>query len=98
MASFTEPYGPADQIKYICEQSRKEVNETIFGQVIFSIKAGRIFKVEVNKSIKLDSKILNEGREAQSSFKNHDYSKYKENNSEEREIVDVDGNRYPSVI
>lgn len=97
MASFVEPYGPADQIKYVCDQSRREVNEILFGQVVFSVKGGRIFKVEVNKSIKLDSKILDESRSAMDSFKSHDYSKFKREDGE-REVVDADGNKYPSVI
>lgn len=95
--AFTEPYGPADQIKYICEQSRKEINQTLFGEVTFSVKAGRIFKVQVNRSIKLDDKILNESREAMGDFKNHDYTRYKDKPAE-REIIDEDGTKYPSVI
>lgn len=94
MPSFVEPYGPADQMRYICDQSRKEVNEILFGQIIFSVKGGRIFKVEVNKSIKLDNKILNESRDAMDSFKSHDYSKYKKEEGE-REVTDAEGNRFP---
>lgn len=95
--SFTEPYGPADQIKYICDQSRKEINQTLFGEVTFSVKAGRIFKVQVNRSIKLDDKILSESREAMGDFKSHDYTRYKDKPAE-REVIDEDGNKYPSVI
>lgn len=97
--NFNRSYGPADQIKYIAEKSREELNQCLFGQIEFVIKAGRIFRVNLNRSLKLDDKILSESREASDAFKNHDYSSFnKKNDKEERMVTDEDGTKYPSVI
>lgn len=83
---FTEPYGPADQIEYIAKQSRKDMNSVLFGEITFSVRAGRIYRVDVNRSVKLDAKILDEARDALDAFKNHDYANYK-NPSQSESVI-----------
>ena len=54
----------ADQIAHIASRNRSDINNVFFGEIEFCIRAGKIYRVNLNKSLKLDAEILDEARDA----------------------------------